>query len=350
MVKVTNVTPYPTALSAGERLGLFLERNGQAQKQEQEALTPDASTRVYFRVTWEGKTAVAAVYPEPFDPEVQPFLDVTRLFRGAGIPVPEIYEVDGMSGIIVQEDLGSHQLVKLFETAGADERTQYLEEAIGIIADIQAATELAYRRDSIASRLAFDEPKLIWELEFFVEHYFRSLRREVLKRGELAELMTEMNDIAAELADRPRVLCHRDYHAANLMIDGERRIRVMDYQDARMGPASYDLVSLLLDRRKSPPPAAEIRDYRLFFLDERVRRGLTALDPDDFAYEFRLMTVQRCLKALGTFSNQTANFHRGAVYAEFIRPMLQIVLEAAEWLKRFPVLQSMIKTRIDDEV
>ena len=80
-------------------------------------LTPDASTRVYFRVPWKRGTAVAAVYPDAFDETVQPYLDVTRLFLESNLPVPEIFDVDGGAGIIIQEDLGDNQLCKVFETA-----------------------------------------------------------------------------------------------------------------------------------------------------------------------------------------------------------------------------------------
>jgi len=92
----------------------------------------------------------------------------------------------------------------------------------------------------------------------------------------------------------------------------------VDHQDARMGPASYDLVSFLLDRRPSLPSLAELRGYRLFFLEERRLLGFDALDPDEFAREFRLMTIQRGLKATGTFSYQTAVCGRGAAYKDFI--------------------------------
>ena len=74
------------------------------------------------------------------------------------------------------------------------------------------------------------------------------------------------------------------------------------------------------------------------FSSERLL-GLDPIDPDDFALEFRLMTIQRGLKATGTFSCQTAVFGRATVYQHFIEPTLQIVLQAAEWLERFPTLQ-----------
>ncbi len=114
-----------------------------------------------------------------------------------------------------------------------------------------------------------------------------------------------------------------------------------------MGPASYDLVSLLLDRQPVPPSLAELRDYRLFLLEERRGQGLDALDPDEFARQFRLMTIQRGLKAVGTFSYQTAVCGRGVFYEHFISPTLLIVLQAAEWLERFPALRAMIAARLN---
>jgi hypothetical protein len=352
MVTSSQPGSNPFALPPRERLDAYLSRvlmASDAAKEVQE-LTPDASTRLYFRIPWKQGRAVAAVYPEPFDPDFHPFLDVTRLFSAAGVPVPSVLDADGQSGIIVQEDLGDRQLYRVYESASEEECETHKEQAISFIAQIQAATSKAYELKSIASRLAFDEAKLSWELGFFMDHYFGSLRGEKLSHGEAAELKVELNDLSAELASRPRVLCHRDYHAANLILDQKNRLRIIDYQDARMGPASYDLVSLLLDRQREPPSLAEIRGHRLYFLEERRLRGLDALDPDEFAYEFRLMTIQRNLKAIGTFSYQTAVCHRGETYAQFIRPMFQIALQAAEWLDRFPALRRAIRDRIDDEV
>ena len=331
--------------SASDRLARFITQQGVASK-EVIPLTPDASTRKYYRIGWKKGTAVAAVYPDPFDPEFHPYLDITRLFLECKIPVPEIYAVDGNAGIIVQEDLGDRQLFHFYADEPDEQCDEYKEQAIALIARIQNATERAYETHSIASKLAFDEAKLSWELDFFFDHYFGSLRAETLRHAEIAELKAELNDIAAELSAVPRVLCHRDYHASNLMIDNKKRLRIVDHQDARMGPASYDLVSFLLDRQPCPPSLAELRAHRLFFLEERRLLGLGAIDPDEFALEFRLMTIQRGLKATGTFSYQTAVSGRAAAYEHFIQPTLQIVLQAVEWLERFPTLRRMIKERI----
>jgi N-acetylmuramate 1-kinase len=332
--------------SARTRLINHLSAHRTVKDKEISALTPDASTREYFRIPWKSSKAVACVYPEPFDPEFHPFLDVTRLFSESGLPVPEILAIDGSAGIIIQEDLGDVQLQGVLSDSNEEEYENFQERAISLIADIQVATSKAFELKSIASRLAFDEAKLAWELQYFMEHYFKSLRQEALSHGEAAELKVELNDIAAELAARPRVLCHRDYHAANLMVDNKGNLRIVDHQDARMGPASYDLVSLLLDRQLEMPSLAEIRANRLFLLEERRLRGLDDLDPDDFAREFRLMSVQRGLKAVGTFSYQTAVCGRGKTYSQFVEPTLRVVLLAAEWLDRFPALRGAISKRL----
>ena len=333
-------------VSPSERLLRFLEGQG-AGGNLVVPLTPDASTRNYFRISWKRDKAVAAVYPEPFDPDVHPYLDVSRLFLNNRIPVPEIYYVDGEQGIIVQEDLGDRPLFRVYDEAPPDECEEYKERAINLIAQIQKTTASAYEQQSIASRLAFDEAKLSWEFDFFLEHYFGSLRHETLSHGQAAELNAELNDISAELAARPRVLCHRDFHAANLMVDANDRLRVVDHQDARMGPVTYDLVSFLLDRRAELPSLAELRAYRLLLLEERRLLGLDALDPDEFAQEFRLMTIQRGLKAIGTFSYQTSVCDRGTTYERFIQPAFCIVLQAADWLDRFPALRRTIRERLD---
>src|ERR671914_3055267 len=128
----TTITPNAFDTTARERLAAYLSRAG-LKPEKIIALTPDASTREYFRVPWGNSTAVAAVYPEPFDPEIHPFLDVTRLFTEAGLPVPSILDVDPLAGIIVQEDFGDRQLRRFFETASEDDRESYLEQAVSVI-------------------------------------------------------------------------------------------------------------------------------------------------------------------------------------------------------------------------
>lgn len=311
-----------------------------------EPLTPDASTREYFRVAWNDSTAIACVYPEPFLPKEQTYLDVTNLFLVAGLPVAKIFDFSGELGVIIQEDFGDTILRDVLEKSNAGEKDKLLNEAIGLIAQIQAATGKAFELDSIASRLKFDEEKLGWELNFFKEHYFETYRKQSLSNQQNQALSAEFSELARELERHAKVLCHRDFHAANLMIDRENNLRIIDHQDARIGAASYDLVSLLLDRVLQTPDENWLDAKIRFFLSERENLGLEKIPFEDFLYEFRLQTIQRCLKAIGTFSFQSVN--RGKTYfVQYINPMLRIVLQACRQADRFPNLQNTIEAELN---
>ena len=325
------------------RLERFLTEHDEKLNIEQ--LTPDASTREYFRVGWKGGTAIACVYPEPFVAAEQTYLDVTNLFATAAVPVARIFEFDEALGVIVQEDLGDTIVRDVLEQSGDKKARELLiDAAIVLIVRIQAATPLAFEMDSIASRLKFDTEKLLWELNFFKTHYFTTYKGESLSAEDDDEISAEFLDLASELESKATVLCHRDFHAANLMLYGG--IWVIDHQDARIGSVAYDLVSLLLDRVTESPSAEWLAGKRRFFLEERKRMGLQPIDENAFAEEFRLQTIQRCLKAIGTFSFQSVN--RGKTYfVPFIKPMFEIVLRAVENLDRFPAIRRVVKREID---
>ena len=244
--------------TAHKRLQLFLERTGEPENIV--ALTADASTREYFRVDWKGHTAAACVYPEPFEPSTSPYMDVTHLFLVAGLPVANVHAVDGPLGIIIQEDLGDHILRTELETADLKRRERLLNEATSLIARIQVATDRACELNSIASQRKFDFEKLSWELDFFKEHYFTTSKNAPLSTEGDAALTSEFHELSRELETFATVLCHRDFHAANLMLDAKNRMRIIDHQDARIGSPAYDLVSLLLDRITELPVARVARE------------------------------------------------------------------------------------------
>lgn len=322
------------------RLEQFL--SGKNQPLNIEQLTPDASTREYFRVEWNGASAIACVYPEPFSAKEHTYLDVTKLFLAAGLPVAELYDFDESLAVIIQEDFGDTILRDILLKSDDTKRDELLNESIKLIAQIQAATTEAYELDSIASRLKFDEEKLLWELNFFKKHYFETFRKTKLAEADDQALTAEFIEISKELETCAAVLCHRDFHAANLMIDRENRLRIIDHQDARIGSPTYDLVSLLLDRVLESPDKHWLETKKRFFLSEREKLNLESFDFVEFEKEFQLQTIQRCLKAVGTFSFQSVN--RGKIYfIPFIEPLLQIVLEACRQLGRFPNLQRILK-------
>lgn len=342
--------------TARERLSLLFQRIGMVSHVE--PLAGDASTREYFRVEWEGlSTAIACVYPEPFEPAALPYLDVTHLFLAAGLPVAYILEVDAPLGIIIQEDLGDRTLRQELDRATNEPRSRLTNEAVSLIARIQIATERAYEMNSIASKLKFDFEKLSWELDYFKEHYFTTYRVAPLEHGasrpnkltpeDDGALTEEFHELCRELEGFATVLCHRDFHPANLMLDMTGKMRIIDHQDARIGSPAYDLVSLLLDRITELPSPEWLAERRAYFLDVRRRLGLPKIDEHDFAYEFRLQTVQRCLKAAGTFSYQSAV--RGKThFIPYIKPMFGIARRACQSLGRFPTIHAILSRELED--
>ncbi len=310
-------------------------------------LTPDASTRKYYRIATAkqpDETLIVSLYPSPFNPHDNSFLDLTKLFEQANLPVPKIVDVAGTEGIILQEDLGDVSLAQWMSDAEDAEAEEMLRRSIELIARIQSATVLAYTMNSVASRLAFDEDKLSWELNYFFDHFFGSYRQHEFSDTEADAIKRDLQSIAAELSARPRALTHRDYHAMNLMVDANGTLRIIDHQDARMGPATYDLVPLLVERRLQPVDEAWVAEHQDLFLSLREKMGLPKIEADDFRYEFDLMTIQRQLKAIGTFSYQTAVVGRGVVYEKYIVPAAATVLRAMSkpGMKEYPALRKAL--------
>lgn len=327
------------------RLDHFLKKH--EQHAAVVALTADASTREYYRLRWDGRDAVACVYPEPFRTPVEIYLDVTELFLAGGLPVARIFAHDEHLGVVVQEDLGDTIVRDVLTTADEAARERLIDEAVRMIARIQASTAKAFEIDSIASRLRFDTEKLVWELDYFRTHYFGTLRKRPLSVEIDAELTKEFHCLANELATRATVLCHRDFHAANIMIDHEGQMRLIDHQDARIGSPAYDLVSLLLDRVTDLPSVEWISEKQGRLLDERKRLGLGEIDRNVFAEEFELQTIQRCLKAAGTFSYQSAV--RGKThFIPYIQPMFRAAFRAIDDHGHFSTLKRILEGEVNE--
>ena len=307
-------------------------------------ITPDASSRDYYRINQGEESRVACVYPAPFDDaESHPYVDVSRLFSDGGVRVPRIIDVAPTLGVIILEDVGDTLLRERLLNSEPGIASILMEQAIGIIADIQATTAQACARNSIASKLKFDFEKLDWELGFFTEHYFKSYRGN--PNAPTKGFTDELRGVAMQLSEKAVTVAHRDFHAANVMVDPEGNLVVIDHQDARMGSVAYDLVSLLLDRIESPPAESTLEGWIDLFLSKRSERNLPLISRADFVEEFRLQSLQRCLKAIGTFSYQTAVRGRSG-YENYITPMFEVVLESARALGGLPHLESTIEKEL----
>ncbi|HXU10233.1 MAG TPA: phosphotransferase [Blastocatellia bacterium] len=330
-------------------------------------LTGDASTRSYYRARLGERTVIVAQYGAPFDERETAVerlarleaenvsarltfandpcahLEVTTLLLDAGLPVPRILAVSRSESAILIQDVGDIRLQDWIETRAEKEVTEAYRQAVALIVKIQDVTETALEADSICSHLAFDEAKLRWELGFFFANYFNRYLHQRLEPAVANAMQADFKTLCADLAGRPRVLAHRDYHARNLMMhSGE--LFIIDHQDARMGPASYDLVSLVSDPYTSlaADTIAELIDL---FIEKKSASKLPLLDLAAFQTEMELMTVQRMLKAVGTYASQAAQ--NNPAYVSYIAPAINRAVAAMERLSRFDATRELMTESLE---
>ena len=163
----------------------------------------------------------------------------------------------------------------------------------------------------------------------------------MLSDAQRAAIGEEWSAIASELAGEPRVLCHRDYHSRNLMLHGDS-LFIIDFQDARMGPDTYDLVSLLRDSYVDLVDR-EVDDLIAYFLALKGRNQ----DDLEFRRRFDVMALQRNLKALGTFGYQTIA-RRNTVYIQYMPRTLRYARTNLERYPRFARLRELLAEQIEE--
>jgi aminoglycoside/choline kinase family phosphotransferase len=298
------------------------------------ALSGDASTRRYYRLSAPDRSYVLALYPEPFVPDELSYLTVHSLFESYSLPVPGTVDVDGSRGVVLQQDLGDLTLQEVLKAPTGDGRRDALyREAVDEVARLQQrAAQGAQKADCF--RIAFDIEKLTWELHYFQKHFLEGHRAADLSVEDRAVLSEAFHQLCQEIASWPRVLCHRDYHSRNLMLH-EQRLYWIDFQDARMGPVSYDLASLLRDAYLDVPE--ELQED----LKERLRQQAAPDEPREvFKRRFDLMCVQRNLKTLGTFGFM-ATVRQNPVYLQYIP---RTIAHARHNLARYPELERLWRT------
>lgn len=279
----------------------------------------DASTRIYERLRLGTHSAILMNAPRrPDGPplrdgrpysaiahlaeDVVPFVALARGLRERGLSAPEVYAADLEEGLLVLEDLGSEPLVSgdppaaMAERYGAAVDTLIALHAQAMPDTLPVAPQVNYRIP------AYDLDALLIEAELLIDWYLpdqdRSLEEE--KRNEFLSLWREA--LGRLAASRP-VWILRDFHSPNLLWLAERtgvaRVGLLDFQDAVMGPAAYDLVSLLQDARAEVPTT--LHDTLL----GRYLKGRRAVDRDfdmaEFGALYALLGAQRATKILGIF-------------------------------------------------
>jgi N-acetylmuramate 1-kinase len=302
------------------RIDRFLVDTGLSRRDAKVVpLSGDASDRRYFRVLLNNEPSqVLAVHPGPIEFERLPFVNVARLLGAMPVPVPRILGHSDPLGVIALQDLGDVTLQAHLGAASPGEHAALYRQAVALIETVQRRGAEIESPDYLPYSIAFDVEKLTWELQFFTKHFLEGYRGARLRPAERDALAAEYAAIAEELAGEPRVLCHRDYHSRNLMLH-EGRLFLIDFQDARMGPDTYDLVSLLRDSYVDFTEEY-VEELIAFFLALRAGPGHTdtpAADAQAFRDRFDLMALQRNLKALGTFGFQTLS-RANTVYIQYI--------------------------------
>jgi aminoglycoside/choline kinase family phosphotransferase len=336
-----------TADGVRDRIDRYLHESGVAgPKPRVVPLTGDASDRKYFRIIpADGPSIVLALHAGPIDFATLPFANVATLLRRIPLPVPAILGHADELGIVALQDLGDVTLQAHLGAASPSEHAALYRQAVSLIEQLQRRGGELASDAYLPYRIAFDVEKLTWELDFFAKHFVEGYRGSAFSPSERTALAAEWASIVDDLAGEPRVLCHRDYHSRNLMLsDGS--LHIIDFQDARMGPDTYDLVSLLRDSYVDIADR-ELDELIAYFLALKTRDGAAATAEDAFRRRFDLMALQRNLKALGTFGYQTIT-RRNTVYIQYIPRTLRYARTNLRKYSRFARLRDLLATHVEE--
>jgi len=309
-------------------------------------LTGDASDRRYFRVLLrDDAPQVLAVHPGPIEFAKLPFVNVARLLTAMPVPVPRILGHSDELGIIALQDLGDVTLQAHLGAALPAQHAALYRQAVTFVDTLQRRGAELASPEYMPYSIAFDVEKLTWELQFFTKHFLEAYRGVRLTEPQRTALAAEYASIVEELASEPRVLCHRDYHSRNLMLH-EGSLYIIDFQDARLGPDTYDLVSLLRDSYVDFTEA-QVDELIVFFLALRDGRLPAPADGGEFRRRFDVMALQRNLKALGTFGFQTTS-RQNTVYIQYIPRTLNFARGNLARYPRFARLRELLSEHLDE--
>jgi aminoglycoside/choline kinase family phosphotransferase len=253
-------------------------------------LAGDASFRRYFRVHRGGETAVLMDAP-PEHEDIGPFLTVAGHLLDRGFAPPRPLAIDRTRGLLLLEDFGDDQVGPLLRREPGRERGIY-EAAVDILAGIAA-------QPAPADLPPYDDAAMSREVALFPDFYCPALGIELGPRQHEAyfEAWREAWRDILPIVEKNPVLVLRDYHVDNLMaLDDDRKLGLLDFQDALAGHPAYDLVSLLQDARRDVAP--ELEGAML----ARYAAAANVADPDLFRAHYEILGAQRNTKILGIFT------------------------------------------------
>lgn len=282
-------------------------------------LTPlagDASNRRYFRIELGSGSPRSIILMQLAEPEAfkqseeavsgarheiaeLPFLNVRTHLAKAGVSVPQLYYYDQAAGLLYLEDFGDLTLSEAGREAKPAELKAYYVQAIDILVQMQVKATSPADPHCLAFHRSFDVPLLMWEFDHFLEYGIVARQGHPMTEDDQQVIREECEKIATILAEQPRVFVHRDYHSRNLMVD-HTRLGVIDFQDALMGPSTYDLASLLRDAYIALDESL-IDELIAYYLDRLEAQRQVWTNREAFRRLFDFTSLQRNLKAAGRF-------------------------------------------------
>ena len=254
-------------------------------------LAADAGARRYFRITLANKASLVLMDAPTAHNDAQQFTSIANLFASKGINVPTIAHANLQDGLLLLSDLGDETYLRVLKNENAD---QLFDEATTALIKIQAIGEV-----SGLDRYGAD--LMNQELALFGDWYIQKHLKIKLDDNTQQSLQDILKLITVRCTGQSEVLVHRDFMPRNLMVCDDNP-GILDFQDARVGPISYDVISLFKDAFISWEEE-QIIDWTIRYW-EKARKASLPVPSDfgDFYTDLEWMGLQRHLKVLGIFS------------------------------------------------
>jgi len=305
-----------------------------------ESVSGDASFRRYFRARTNGASYIAVDAP-PNKEDSHSFVAIAQSWISHGVHVPTVYEYDEHQGFMLLSDLGDDLYWPALVVDGGKNADQLYSQAMDALAHIQTA---AVNNDNY-SLPPYDQALLQRELDLFSDWFVGDLLGYKVSEQE-RQLLDSANSWLIENAlAQPQVIVHRDYHSRNLMLVSDNNPGVIDFQDAVIGPVTYDLVSLLRDCYIAWPQA-QVEQWAWQFAQRLKANGqLLDVSREQFFIWFDGMGMQRHLKAIGIFAR--LNLRDGKVdYLNDIPRTFNYVLAVSQKHSELKPFHQWLKQRI----
>lgn len=302
------------------------------------SLAGDASNRRYYRVVQDNTSSVLMRW-DPFKPDDYPFLSVLNHFAKNGVNVPQVLAMDPEQGLVLLEDLGDLTLERKFwESQSPEAATEFYQMAIDEIVKIHHPATLD-KSNCTAFKIKFDTEKFLWEMNYGKDNLLAGVLHFPFTEALQKELSAVFLDICSRLDQEPKRIAHRDYHSRNLMIKLDQ-MTVIDFQDARLGPIQYDLVSLMRDSY------VDMNDSMAkSLIDDYLTKSKSYL-PQDFSREhfdriYELQSIQRCFKACGSFAS-FYHLRQDKRYLKYLPGTLRRVMKAIAEFPEYKVFANVL--------